>query len=355
MKRALAIVLLVLGWSPLAVREAAGCTTFCLRGGSGAVFGRNYDWNIGHGLVVVNKRGVEKTALLPPGERPARWTSRFGSLTFNQYGREFPTGGMNEAGLVVEVMWLDETRYPAADGQPGLGSLEWVQYQLDRFSTVDEVVRSAGGLRIASDAKLHYLVCERSGRCATIEFLDGKLVARSGSDLPVAALANSPYDESLRFLEKEGTATGFSGPGSNARFARAAKRVRELRGGDPVEHAFQTLGNVAQSTTQWSIVYDQGKGRVYWQTAANPRRRWVDLGSFDLSCAAPVVTLDIDQGGGAMTRRFSPYRAEANRELVTRSFRGTPFLRDVPPQELETVARQPERTTCSPRAALGPR
>jgi choloylglycine hydrolase len=350
MKRALAILVL-LGWSGLAAREAAGCTTFCLRGGSGAVFGRNYDWSIGSGLVVVNKRGVEKVALLPPGERPARWTSKFGSLTFNQYGREFPTGGMNEAGLVVEIMWLDQTRYPAPDGRPGLGSLEWVQYQLDRFSTVDEVVRSAGGLRISSDAKLHYLVCERSGRCATLEFLGGKLVVRTGGDLPVAALANSPYDESLRFLKEEGAAAGASGPGSNARFARAAKGIREFRGGDAVEHAFRTLAGVAQSHTRWSIVYDMAARRVYWQTSANPRRRWVDLGVFDLACSTPVVMLDIDQGQGSMTRRFSPYRAETNRDLVVRSFQGTPFLARVPAAEMEAVARQPEQTTCasSPR------
>jgi choloylglycine hydrolase len=254
---------------------------------------------------------------------------------------------MNEAGLVVEIMWLDETRYPAAEGQPGLGSLEWVQYQLDNFATVDEVVRHASGLRIASDAKLHYLICERSGRCASIEFLGGRLVAHTGDRLPVAALANSPYDESLRFLEKGGTGNGIGGSGSNARFARAAKRIREYRSGDPVEHAFQTLGSVGQSHTQWSIVYDMGARRVYWQTAANPKRRWADLGTFDLSCSSPVVTLDIDQGGGAMTRRFSPYRAAANRELVTRSFRGTPFLSGVPTAEMEAVARQPERTVCS--------
>ena len=35
---------------------------------------------------------------------PASWVSKYGSVTFNQYGRELPTGGMNEAGLVVETI-----------------------------------------------------------------------------------------------------------------------------------------------------------------------------------------------------------------------------------------------------------
>jgi penicillin V acylase-like amidase (Ntn superfamily) len=31
-------------------------------------------------------------------------------VTFNQYGRNFPSGGMNEAGLVIELMWLEGSR-----------------------------------------------------------------------------------------------------------------------------------------------------------------------------------------------------------------------------------------------------
>src|SRR3712207_5256230 len=86
--------------------RGSACTTFCLRAGDGVVFGKNYDFSIGYGMVVTNKRGVAKTALLETDDRPARWVSRYGSITFNQFGRESPSGGMNEAGLVVELMWL---------------------------------------------------------------------------------------------------------------------------------------------------------------------------------------------------------------------------------------------------------
>jgi choloylglycine hydrolase len=333
-----------LGWAVTA-REAAGCTTFCLRHGEGAVFGRNYDWDIGYGLVVVNKRGVAKGAMLPLAERPARWTSRYGSLTFNQYGREFPTGGMNEAGLVVEVMWLDATRYPAPGERPGVGALEWVQYQLDNYASIDDVVRNAGQLRISSNAMLHYLICEKSGRCAAVEFLNGKPVTHSGEALPLPVLANSTYDESLRSLEKGGPAAG---PSSLARFARAARKIRDYKGNDPVGASFRILADVTQGAyTKWSIVYDLGARRVYWQTAANSKRRWVDVGSFDFACASPVLMLDIDSGAGDVTRRFSDYRLEANRDLVLRSVRGTPFLRGMPPAEIDAAVHQPERTACT--------
>jgi choloylglycine hydrolase len=128
------------------------------------VFGRNYDWDVDDGLIMVNKRGVAKVAAQGGqngADTPARWESEYGSVTFNQYGREFPTGGMNEKGLVVELMWLDETKYPPPDSRPSVSVLEWIQYQLDRRATVEEVLAHADEIRIAGRVPLHYLVADR--------------------------------------------------------------------------------------------------------------------------------------------------------------------------------------------------
>jgi penicillin V acylase-like amidase (Ntn superfamily) len=344
----------------LPVPEATACTTFCLKRGSQAVFGKNYDWGVGDGLVTVNKRGVVKTAALPPQEKPARWVSRYGSLTFNQYGREFPNGGMNEAGLAVELMWLDETRYPAPDGRPALGCLEWIQYQLDNFATVDQVVKNAGGLRVSSDAKVHYLACDKSGSCAAVEILNGKPVVHSGTSLPARALANHSYEDSLRFQEKNRSAA-LQGTSSLQRFARAAERAEAYgtarEAADPVRYAFETLDSVAQgSYTRWSIVYDLKAGRVHWRTRENRQVRFVTLSSFDLSCSTPVELFDIDEGKGDVTRRFVRYTPEANRRLVASSIRQTDFLTGMlsPKELLEAIAEtsgHPESTSC---AAVSP-
>jgi len=74
---------------------------------------------------------VEKTALLYPETvgQPAKWVSAYGSVTFNQFGRELPLGRMNEAGLVIEIMWLTQTEYPHSDRRPALRELQWAQYQ----------------------------------------------------------------------------------------------------------------------------------------------------------------------------------------------------------------------------------
>ena len=103
--------------------EGIACTTFCLQNNGDWIYGRNYDWFIEHCLIVVNKHGVEKTALTE--DNPAQWVSKYGSITFNQYGREFPLGGMNEAGLVIECMWLIHTEYPHSDSWAGIQLPGW--------------------------------------------------------------------------------------------------------------------------------------------------------------------------------------------------------------------------------------
>jgi penicillin V acylase-like amidase (Ntn superfamily) len=349
-KTLIASILVLLCTSLTAAPVLDACTTFCLREG-GLVFGKNYDWSVGDGLLIVNKRGVAKTAVPSPGQRPASWVSKYGSVTFNQYGREFPSGGMNEAGLVIELMWLDATRYPAPDSRPALGCLEWIQYQLDRFDRVADVIRHAEEVRIESpQGPLHYLVCDRSGACATIEYLNGKLVPHTGRDLPVPALANSTYTESLRFLEAAGADQVPAGRGSLERFARASALIQSYdpKGGKtPVEHAFGILDSVAQgSYTQWSIVYDLKAKRVHYRTRVNRQVRWVDLAAFDFACGTPVRTLDIDEGAGDMSRHFAPYRLETNRRLIDRSFQKTEFLATTPAAERAARAAHPDSASC---------
>src|SRR5215470_5207291 len=108
MKKFWAYSLSLLVASSLLSAPVSACTTFCLKNKGEMLFGRNYDYMFGDGMIMVNKRGVVKVSTSEAPEKPAQWTSKYGSVTFNQYGRENPMGGMNEAGLVIELMWLDE-------------------------------------------------------------------------------------------------------------------------------------------------------------------------------------------------------------------------------------------------------
>ena len=326
---------------------APACTTFCAAGPAGPVFGRNYDWMVGDGALVVNARGVSKVANLEGN--PARWTSRHGSVTFVQYGREFPTGGMNETGLVVELMWLDGSRYPEADGRAELPNLQWIQYLLDTCSTVEEVLATDGRVRITGGVPLHFLVADRSGTAATIEFLDGRMVAHTGERLPVAALANSRYDESLQAWRQGGLPPG---PASLSRFGRAADAVRSFSAKDrqeAVTRAFGVLGRLAQGAfTQWSIVYEPAAGRVSFRTQRQPRIRSVDLAGLSFACGRPALGIDLDAPGqGDVTAALRPFGSETNLSLVRRSAAATPFLAALPAAEIEATARYPDGLACA--------
>ena len=182
MKSILLSALLALTLSP---NSAFACTTFCLTTKGQVLFGRNYDWDIGDGLIFVNKRGVAKTSSDGEVPNPAKWVSRFGSVTFNQYGRENPTGGMNEAGLVVEELWLDETEYPTDKSLPEIDTQEWIQYELDTSATAEEAIANARKVRIDSDVKVHFLIGDKSGNAATIGPA-GRALPRSRCEEPAA-------------------------------------------------------------------------------------------------------------------------------------------------------------------------
>jgi choloylglycine hydrolase len=340
---------------------AHACTTFCLRDEGRILFGRNYDWEVGVGMLVVNPRGLARTAAVATvgndaenagKNRPVSWVSRFGSVTFNQYGRDFPTGGMNEAGLVIETMWLEGSRFPAPDARPALDVLQWVQYNLDTHSTVAEVVAADQTVRIVGDVPLHYLVADRQGQVATVEFLNGRLVAHTGRNLPVAALTNSTYEASKasRQQTRANHRPAPGGPSSLARFERAAERVNAFKSdaGDAVAYAFQTLDQVAQgSFTKWTIVYEIDRLQVHFRTHDLRSVRTLSLADLDFNCSRPVRVLDLDaKVQGNVARSLIPYTRQMNYDLLHAAVSKTEFLAATPDAEVRRLAAYPDADVC---------
>jgi penicillin V acylase-like amidase (Ntn superfamily) len=223
------------------------CTTFVLQRENSIIFGRNLDWFSGTGLAIVNPRNLEKIALVDSSQNPIKWVAKYGSITFNQIGRELPFGGINVAGLVVEHMTLDKTVYPSRDDRYPISAYQWIQFQLDNYSTIEEVISSDTLLRIEdTSVKIHFLICDRFGHAAVIEFLDGKMVCRTGKDLPVRALANSTYDESMKSYNNSGS---MSSDLSLANFCSAAKHINRINfsnNNSIIDYAFNTLKSVSQ-------------------------------------------------------------------------------------------------------------
>jgi penicillin V acylase-like amidase (Ntn superfamily) len=342
--------------APAAVVSA--CSAFCLRDGGHVLVGKNFDWYTGEGFLSLNARYVSKTALVQPPELPLHWTATYGSVTFNQIGREFPFGGMNEAGLVVELLWLTDTRYPPPDARPALNELQWVQYQLDTAQSVADVLRSDAALRITQPhAAVHYFVCDRAGTAATVEFLDGRLVAHTGAALPVAVLTNSSYARSLDYLSAQ---RGFgarresaSSPSSLDRFVRAATMVQRVTASVPpslVDAAFGLLDAVAQgSLTQWRIVYDVENLQIVFNTQARQHAQTVAFNELDFACATPrkIMELNGEQAGQFIT--YDTAQGQTLLQRVVSRLVDAGFFRQAPAaNEIGQFARYPDSVVCRP-------
>jgi penicillin V acylase-like amidase (Ntn superfamily) len=342
---------ILLAHLPGATLPARACTAFVLQRGEERAVCRNFDWETGTALLLVNPRGLGKSSLAT--HHPAKWAARYGSVTVNQFGREMPLEGMNEAGLVVATLWLDETSLPADTTLPSLGSLQWVQFMLDQAATVPEALALDSTVVITPGAgsTVHFFLADAEGGSAVIEYLDGRRVHHTGATLPVAAITNDTYEHSREFLNGlkpfGGTADMPTDMGSLPRFARAV-RYQGRFAGEPdlglINHGFASLASVSSGlATQWSAVYDQPHRRVWIRTQRNQQLRAIDFSRFDFTPASGERMLEIDAGeGGDVSPRFVAYTTQANRDLIFRTFGSVSFLKGVPDDAKEQLARFPE-------------
>jgi choloylglycine hydrolase len=284
------------------------------------VFGTNYDNRFAPGKLFVNKRGVRKSGWeAGTTGQVAQWVSNYGSVVISCAGFQLAWGGMNEAGLVFSTMLLSETRPPGPDERPHLVGAFWWQYMLDTCATIEEVRKAAAAVRI-SDTQDHYLVGDRTGAVAVVECLDGRLVFRTGRDLPVHALTNRPYQVCL-----DHWTSGAPDPEepyhSLSRFSRLGKGLALFKGGsgqEALERAFGMLAGVAASDTRWSFVCDTGARVFYLKSYKNPTLRFIDLKKIDFSCDRPPAMLDAHAGfEGDITGAFHDYsHAEVEAHMI---------------------------------------
>lgn len=318
------------------INSAQSCTSVCLVRNNHVVFGNNLDWFIEDGIIYINKANVKKRGLW--FDNPAEWVSKYASITTNQEGREFPSRGMNEAGLIIGEMTLTASEYPDRDERPSLNPLQWIQYQLDNCATVDEVISTDKKIRIEKgEYPSHFFICDKNGDCATIEWIDGKLKAHSKEHVPIKVLTNSRYPDCIE-----------NGKDSSGRFRRAAVMLENYKSENPVDYVFSILDGVKQGSTKWNLVFDARNLKLYFRTAANRDIRCVSLRDFDLSCTTPVCILDINaQGKGNVFDKFVPYTRKANAKLVRSTFRQyEPHFGPTPEEVLNRIISYPSTAKC---------
>jgi len=303
-----------------AMVPAWACTRAVYLGDNGDVItARSMDWKVDVATnLYVLPRGIERTG--QAGPKSAKWTARYGSVVATGYDVS-TTDGMNEKGLVANLLWLVESEYPQQRGnKPGLAISLWAQYVLDNFGSVAEAVAALERepFAIVTDkvpgedrqATLHLSLSDATGDSAIIEYIGGRQVIHH--DRRYQVMTNSPiFDQQLAlnaYWKSIGGTVMLPGTNRSAdRFARASFYINAIpKAEDPVEalaSVFSVIRNVSVpfgittpgepniSSTRWRTVADHKRRLYFFESALTPNTFWVDLNEVDFG--GQVLKLDL--------------------------------------------------------------
>ena len=218
------------------------------------------------------------------------------------------TDGINEKGLMANLLWLVESEYPNVQTakKPPLNISLWAQYVLDNYATMNEAIQALekepfivvidqvpGEKRLAT---LHLSISDAMGDSAIIEYINGKQVIHHGRQYQV--MTNSPtFDQQLAlnsYWKQIGGTTML--PGTNRasdRFARASFYINAIPKNATPDHSLASVFSVIRNTsvpfglnteeepnissTRWRTVVDHKRGLYFFESAVSPNVFWVDL------------------------------------------------------------------------------
>jgi len=283
------------------------------------VTGRNMDWgeDMGTDLWAFGA-GLERIG--ENGPSAFRWTSQHSSVIAAGYNCG-TTDGINDAGLVANLLYLAESDFGTPGDRPILSVGAWTQYVLDQCATVAEAVEmmqtapfdmTAPALPNNKKSGLHLSLSDASGDSAILEFIGGALAVHHSGDHRV--MTNSPvYEQQLAinaYWKEIGGDVMLPGTSRAAdRFVRASFHLGNL----PTEvdartaaagvfsvqrNASKPLGASSPdrpelSKTLWTTVSDSMAGRYFFQDTLTPDVFWVDLDQLDFANSPRSRRLDL--------------------------------------------------------------
>ncbi|MFZ4861602.1 linear amide C-N hydrolase [Sphingobacterium sp. Mn56C] len=261
------------------------------------------------------------------GANTVKWTSKYGSMATSSWDIAV-SDGMNEKGLVANMLWLVSSKYPEfqkdGKGKKGLAVSLWAQYALDNFATVAEAVAQLRKEEfvVVTDfipgtdkfTTVHLSLSDATGDNAILEYINGKLVIHHSPEYTV--MTNDPiFEEQLAINAYwKGIPGNIFLPGTNRaadRFVRASYYINAIPQTDDtrvavagafsvirqcsVPYGISTEGFPNLSTTRWRTVADQKNLVYYYEDALSPNAIWVDLKKLDFSKNGKIKKLALDK------------------------------------------------------------
>ena len=302
--------------------QTIGCTRALYESGAKHyIVGRSMDWNEDAATHIwAFPKGMKRDGGCGMGS--IRWTSKYGSVAVSFYDAA-TVDGMNEAGLVANVLYLAEADYGTDKkaGKPSLSIGAWAQYVLDNYGTVAEAVKGlkAEPFRIVAPvlpngrpASAHLAIADKSGDSAIFEYVDGKLAIHHSRKYTV--MTNSPiYEKQLAinaYWDEIGGQAMLPGtPRAADRFARTSYFLKALPKHKDTRLAIAGVFSLIRAisvplgindpkkpniaTTIWRTVADANEGLYYYESAFSPNTFWVDIKKLNLKVGAEPKRLNL--------------------------------------------------------------
>jgi Linear amide C-N hydrolases, choloylglycine hydrolase family len=184
-----------------------------------------------------------------------------------------PFDGMNEHGLTVGMAAVDPSPFPNDLRKPTIGSLRIIRVLLDRAKTTQEALDLIAGYNIdfSGGPPIHYLIADRVGHAAVVEYKDGAMqIVRNNR--PWLAATNFYMAGATSDLRRQ-----------DKRYATLDSALERASGALSTQEAMNLLAEVAQHHTRWSVVYDLSTGDIHLAMA----KRYDRLHRFQLPSAPP--------------------------------------------------------------------
>ena len=320
------------------LQNNSDCSTFLINKNDTILVGHNLDDYIEvPGAIFINKRDVKKeniswtdfTCLCAKKNSIPRlqWTSKYGSVTYNTWGKEFIDGGANEQGLYIGEMTLFGTKFLETNN-PKFHHHFFMQYILDNFATVAEVIENLNKIGIDGHCQWHYFIADKSGKTAVVEFINDTIKIYQGVEMPIQVLCNKAYMNELEIIPNSDSVYNAMLKSDyfkkDLRFMYASKMINEYTetGGLPiVDYCFSILKQMDMGNNKWSVVYDLKNSKIFFRTSKGQSLKYFDFKSFDFSCSTPIKVFDINTDiSGDISNQFIYYSKELNEKFINNNF-----------------------------------
>lgn len=252
-----------------------GCSTLSVQNADGSyLFGRNFDWNTCDALVVsaepeegyaslstVNMDFIQAAAGMELERLPDEMKTMAALYA--------PLDGMNEKGFCVSVNMIEDSASIAQEtDKKDITTTTAVRLLLDRAADVDEALEllKEYDLHASMGMMVHFALADAKGKAVAVEYIDNEMVV---TDTPVVT----------NFYLAEGEKHGIGTEQSHTRYEILTKRLKEKKtmDGQDIRDALDSVSKDNfddPSSTEWSIVFHQGSGEVWYYHRENYERAY---------------------------------------------------------------------------------